>query len=189
MEGNDIHSNFVRLRSRTPALREINTTPLRAVVAAHAAAAVALTPEGVTPAVAAGAPFIVATAVAPAPLGSAPVLHMLAPVVRVVVAVPKEARMGLAGPRANESISLISSKDPAVEGSARRRRSRGDPRPPKSGEPGSRPSRRPPWLGTSHAKPPLLDKPEHWFKRSICARTKGTIRGRNNGDKQSTSEV
>ena len=37
-------------------------------------------------------------------------------------------------------------------------------------------------MGTAHAKPPfLLDKPEHHFKKSICARTKGTIRGQNKG--------
>ena len=62
----------------------MNTTPLRAVVAAHAAAAVAPTPEGATPAVAASAPLIGATAVAPAPLGLAPILRMSMPVVRVV---------------------------------------------------------------------------------------------------------
>ena len=54
----------------------MNSAPLRAVVAAHAAAAVAPTPEGATPAVAASAPLIGATAVAPAPLGSAHVLRM-----------------------------------------------------------------------------------------------------------------
>ena len=67
------HSYFARLRTRTPALEEINTTPLRAVVVAHATADVSPTPKGVTPAVAASAPPIVATAVAPAPLGSPPV--------------------------------------------------------------------------------------------------------------------
>ena len=61
----------------------MNTALLRAVVAAHASAAGALTPEGATPAVAASAPLIGATVVAPAPLGSAPVLRMLTPVVRV----------------------------------------------------------------------------------------------------------
>ena len=59
---------------------------MRAVVAAHAAAADAPTSEGATPAVAASAPLIRAAAVAPAPLGSAPELHMSTPVVRVVVA-------------------------------------------------------------------------------------------------------
>ena len=61
----------------------MNTTPLRVLVAAHAAA-VAPTPEGATPAVTASAPLIGATAFAPAPLGSAPVLYMLTPVVRVM---------------------------------------------------------------------------------------------------------
>ena len=70
------------------------------MVAAHAAAAVAPTPEGATPAVMASATLIGATAVAPAPLGSAPVLRILTPVVRVVVVLPWEAGMGLAGPRA-----------------------------------------------------------------------------------------
>ena len=55
--------------------------------------------------------------------------------------------MGLAGPRAPESSSLISSKDPVDEGSARRRSSRGDPLPPVSGEPGDKPSKRPTWMG------------------------------------------
>ena len=86
-------------------------------MAAHANAAVAPTPEGATPAVAASAPLIGATTVAPAPLGSAPVLRMLAPVVRVIVVVPKEWGMGLAGPRALENSSVISSKDPADKGS------------------------------------------------------------------------
>ena len=68
------------------------------MAAAHAAAAVAPTPRGATPAVTASARLIGATSVAPAPLGSAPVLHMLRPVVRVVVVVvPWEAGMGLAG--------------------------------------------------------------------------------------------
>ena len=31
----DAHKNFVRLRTRDPALRDLNTAPLRAVVAAH----------------------------------------------------------------------------------------------------------------------------------------------------------
>ena len=145
----------------------MNTTPLRAVVAAHVAAAVAPTPEGATPAVRASAPLLGATAVASAPLGSAPVLRMLPPVVRVVVEVPWEAGMGLAEPRALESSSLISSKDPADKDSARRRSSRGDPLPPGSGEPGSRPSRRPTWMRTTHAKPPLLlDKPEHSLRKA-----------------------
>ena len=146
--------------------------PLRAAVAAHASAAVAPAPEGATPAVTASAPLIGATAVALAPLGSAPVLRMLTPVVRVVVVVVQwEAGMGPAGPRALESGSLVSSKDLVDKGSARRRSSRGDPLPPERGEPGSRPSRRPTWMGTAHAKPPpLLGKPEHLLKRSICAR-------------------
>ena len=72
------HSNFVRLRTSTPApaLEELDNTPLRAVVAARAAAAVAPTPEGATPAVAASAPLTGATTVAPASLGSAPVLRI-----------------------------------------------------------------------------------------------------------------
>ena len=48
---------------------------LRALVAAHAVAAVAPTPERATPAVAASAKLIGATVVAPAPLGSASVLR------------------------------------------------------------------------------------------------------------------
>ena len=55
----------------------MNTTPLRAVVAAHAAADVARTPEKATPTVAASAPLIGATNVAPAPFGSAPVLLLM----------------------------------------------------------------------------------------------------------------
>ena len=77
--------DFVRLRTRTPALRDMNTTPMRAVVAAHATAAVAPTPEEATLAFAASAPIIVAAAVAPASLRSAPVLRILTPVVRVVM--------------------------------------------------------------------------------------------------------
>ena len=87
----------------------MNTAPLRAVVAAHAAAAVAPTPEGATPAVSASAPLIGATAVAPAPLGSAPVLRKLTPVIRVVVVVSLDAGRGLAGARALGSSSLIRS--------------------------------------------------------------------------------
>ena len=56
----------------------MDNATLRAVVAAHASAAVAPSPKGATPAVAASAPLIGATAVAPAPLVSAPVLRMLA---------------------------------------------------------------------------------------------------------------
>ena len=126
------HSNFVRLRTRTPALGDMNTTPLRAVVAAHAAAAVAQTPEEATSAVAAGAPLIGFTAIAPAPLGSAPVLNILTPVVRVIVAVPWKAGIGLAGPVALESSSPIRLKGPADEGSARRRSSLEDPLPQES---------------------------------------------------------
>jgi len=164
-----VRAALVRLLTRTPALEELDTTPLRAVVAAHAAAAVAPTPWGATPAVAASAPLIGATAIAPAPLGSAPVLRVLAPVVRVVVEVPWGAGMEIAGPRVLESSCLISSKYPADEGSARRRSSRGVPLPPESGEPGSRPSRRPPWMRTAHAKPPLLlDKPEHCVRKSFA---------------------
>ena len=71
----------------------MNTTPMKAVVTAHAAAAVAPRPEGATPAVAGRAKLIGATAVAPAPLGSAHVLRVLTPVVRVVVVVPWETGM------------------------------------------------------------------------------------------------
>ena len=104
----------------------MNTTLLRAVVAARAAAALAPALEGANPAASASAPLVGATAVAPAPLGSAPLLRRLAPVVRVVVLVPCEAGMGLTGRRAPESSSLISSKGPVDKGSARRRSSRGD---------------------------------------------------------------
>ena len=82
-----MHSNFVHLRTRIPVLEELDNTPFRAVVAAHAAAAVAPTPEGATPAVAGSAPLIGATAVALAPLESAHVLRMFTPVIRVVVVV------------------------------------------------------------------------------------------------------
>ena len=102
-------------------------------MAAHTTAAVAPTPEGATPAVTASAPLTDATAVAPAPFGSAPVLRMLTPVVQVVVVVPRETGMGLAGPRALEISSLISSKAPVEKGSARRRSKRGDPLPPEKG--------------------------------------------------------
>ena len=79
-------------------------------------------------------------------LRTAPVLCVLTSMVWVVVvvvvgvAVPWEAGMGLAGPRALKSSSLVSSKDPIDEGSARCRSSRGDPLAPESGEPGSGPS-------------------------------------------------
>ena len=141
---------------------------------------------GASPFVTISSPHISVVAVAPEFLGTAPVLRVLTPVARVVVLVSWEAGMGLAGPRALESSSLISSKGPVDENSARRRSSLRDPLPPESGETGSRPSRRPTWMGTAHAKPPLrLDKPKHQFKKGICARTKGTIRGQNKGDEQS----
>ena len=81
----------------------MTTTPLRVVVAAHAAAADVSTPEGAAPAVTADAPLIGATAVAPAPLGSPPVLRMSTPVVRVVVVGLWEVGMGLAGNRASKA--------------------------------------------------------------------------------------
>ena len=126
-EKGNAHSNFVCLRTRTPALEEMDNSPLRAVVAAHAAAAVAPTPEGATPAVAASAPLIGATAVAPGPLGSVPVLRTLTPVVRVVVEMLWKAGMGLAGPGAFDNSSLVSLKGPVDEGSAYCRSSLGDP--------------------------------------------------------------
>lgn len=153
------HSNVAPLRTRTPALRDVSTTPLRAVVAARAAAALAPMPEGATPAVSASAPLIVSTAVAPAPLGFAPVLRMLTPVARVFVVVPWKPERGLAGPRALERRSLVSSMDHVDEGGARRRSSRGDPLQPESGESGSRPRRRPSWMGIARAKPFFLTKP------------------------------
>ena len=61
-----MHSNFNDLRTRNLALGAMNTSTFRAVVAAHAAAAVAPTQEGATPAVAASAPLIGVTALAPA---------------------------------------------------------------------------------------------------------------------------
>ena len=48
---------IARLRTRTPALEDLDNTPLRSVVAADAAAANAPTPERATPAVAASAPL------------------------------------------------------------------------------------------------------------------------------------
>ena len=43
-------------------------------------------------------------------------------------------------------------------------------------------------MRTAHAKPPLiLDKPKHLSKKSIFARTKGTIRIQNKEDKQITA--
>ena len=91
-------------------------------------------PRGVSPAVAATAPLIGATAVAPAPLASVPGLLMLTPVVRVIVEVPWEAGMGLAGSQVLESSSLISSKGPADKESAYRHSSRGNPLRPESEE-------------------------------------------------------
>ena len=135
------HSNFVRSRTRTPALGELDNTPVGAVVAAHAAAAVDPTLEGATPAAVVSRPLIGETAVAPAPLGSAPVLRLLTPVARVVVVVPWGAGMGLEGPRALESRSRIGPKRPSDEGSARHHSSREDPLPPGSGESSSRPTR------------------------------------------------
>ena len=58
---------------RTRALSDMNTTPLGAVVATYVAVAVAPPPERATPAVTTSSPLIGATAVAPAPLGTAPV--------------------------------------------------------------------------------------------------------------------
>ena len=81
------HSNFVTFTNAHPRLEGYEYHVYEGGVAAHAAAAVALTPEGATPAVAASAQLIGATAVAPAPLGSAPVLCMLTPAVRVIVVV------------------------------------------------------------------------------------------------------
>eukprot|EP00614_Pseudopedinella_elastica_P000752 CAMPEP_0172595110 /NCGR_PEP_ID=MMETSP1068-20121228/14675_1 /TAXON_ID=35684 /ORGANISM="Pseudopedinella elastica, Strain CCMP716" /LENGTH=51 /DNA_ID=CAMNT_0013393503 /DNA_START=231 /DNA_END=386 /DNA_ORIENTATION=+ len=49
---------------------------LRAVVATHVVFAVVPPPEGATPAVTTSAPLIGATAVAPAPLGTAPLLRV-----------------------------------------------------------------------------------------------------------------
>ena len=99
-------------------------------MATHVAVAVAPPPGGATPAVTTGAPLTGATAVAPAPLGTAPALLVLTPVVQVVVAMPWKTGMGLAGPLALESSSLVSSKGPVEKGGARRRSSRGDPLPP-----------------------------------------------------------
>ena len=49
VEGKGMRSQFFfRSPTPTPALRDTNTTPMRAVVAAHATAAVASTPEGGT---------------------------------------------------------------------------------------------------------------------------------------------
>ena len=73
-------------------------------------------------------------------LRTASVLCMWTSMVWVVEAVPWEAGMGLAGPRALKSSSLVSSKDPTDEGSARCRSSRGYPLALESGEPGSGPS-------------------------------------------------
>ena len=114
----NVHSNFVRLRTRTRALRDMSTMPLRAVVATHVSVAVAPPPEGTTPAVATSSPLIGAVAVAPAPLGTAPVLRVLTPVVRVVVVVLWEAGLRLAGPRALKSSSPVSSKGPVEKGGA-----------------------------------------------------------------------
>ena len=52
-------------------------------MAAHAAAAVAPTTEGATLSVTSSAPLIGEAAVALAPLGSAPILRVLTPVVRL----------------------------------------------------------------------------------------------------------
>ena len=60
------HSNFVRLRTRTRALRDMKTKPLMAVVATHVFVAVAPPPEGATPADTISSPLISGTAVAPA---------------------------------------------------------------------------------------------------------------------------
>ena len=94
------------------------------MVATHVFVAVAPPPEGKTPADTTSSPIIGATAIAPALLGTASVLRVLTPVVRVVVVVPWEEGMGLAGARALESSSLISSKNPIEKGGARRRSSR-----------------------------------------------------------------
>ena len=131
------HSSFVRLRTRTRALRDIKTKPL---MASHVFVAVAPPHEGTSPVVTISSPHIGATTVAPKLLGPAPVLRVLTPVVRVVVVVSWEAGVGLTGPRPLESSSLISSKSPTEKGGARRRSSRGDPLTPESGKPGSRPS-------------------------------------------------
>ena len=117
----------------------MKTTPLMAVVGSHVFVVVASPHEGTSPVVTISSRHIGATAVAPKFLGTAPILRMLTPVVRIVVVVTWEMGVGLTGHRALESSSLISSKDPIEKGGARRRSSRGDPLPPESGEPGSRP--------------------------------------------------
>ena len=73
-------------------------------------------------------------------LRTAPFFFVLTSMVSVAVVVPWEAGMGLAGPRAPKSSSLVSSKDPIDEGSARCRSSREYPLAPERGEPGSGPS-------------------------------------------------
>ena len=97
---------------------------VRAVVATDASDAAAPPPEGATPAVTSSFSLIDGAAVAPALMGTAPVLRVLTPVDRVVVVVQWETSMGLAGPRALESRITISSKGPVEKGGTRRRSSR-----------------------------------------------------------------
>ena len=111
-----------------------------AVVASHVYVVVAPPHEGTSPVVTISSRHIGATVVAPKFLGTAPVLRMLTPVVRIVVVVTWKTGVGLTGPRALESSSLISSKGLIKKIGARCRSCRGDSLPPESGKPGSRPS-------------------------------------------------
>ena len=89
-----------------------------AVVARHVYVVVAPPHEGTSPVVTVSSRPLGATDVAPKFLGTAPVLRMLTPVVRSVVVVTWKTGVGLTGPRALESSSLISSKDLIAAGTA-----------------------------------------------------------------------
>ena len=90
-----------------------------AVVASRVYVVVAPPHEGTSPVVTISSRHIGATVVAPKFLGTAPVLRMLTPVVRIVVVVTWETGVGLTGPRALESSSLISSEDLIKKSGAR----------------------------------------------------------------------
>ena len=84
----------------------MNTKPLRAVVAAHSAAAVA-----------ASAPLTVATVVAPAPLGTPPVLRMLTPLGSGCSSSAVGSWNGACGTLGPRKQPLTSSNGPIDEGS------------------------------------------------------------------------
>ena len=119
-------------------------------------------------------------------------MRVLTPVVRVVVVVSWEAGVGLTGPRALESSSLVSSNNPIEKGGARRRSSLGDPLTPESGKPDSiQVDARNGWELRIPNSPTFLTKPNtssrKAFARAPRAPFKDRTKGTNKGDEQSTA--